>query len=195
MSTEESLSRIEKEIKKKQTHMYHIVAVDKNFGIGKDNGLPWPKNKEDMRLFRTLTVGKTVVMGKNTYESLPLKPLTRYPSMGSTRRLPHRTNVVFSDSIIKEKSFVYTLNKFEGTYVCNDLSVFDQYNPLLGSEVFFIGGESIYRQTADLIDMIYLVQFNEEYDCDTFYPTDHIEDMTLVDTIKYDSFSMKIYKR
>ena len=65
--------------------IFQIVAVDSNLGIGKDNKIPW-KNKEDMNLFKTLTIGKTVVMGRNTWDSLP----DRF------RPLPNRFNVILS---------------------------------------------------------------------------------------------------
>lgn len=60
---------------------YIIAAVDVNNGIGKNNRLPWPRHKEDMQMFRDLTTGQVVIMGRKTYESIG-------------HQLPNRTNLI-----------------------------------------------------------------------------------------------------
>lgn len=62
-----------------------IVAIDSKNGIGKNNSIPW-KIKEDLQFFKKMTSGGTVIIGRKTWESLPVKPL------------PNRTNIVLSGS-------------------------------------------------------------------------------------------------
>jgi dihydrofolate reductase len=62
-----------------------VVAVARNGVIGKDGGLPW-RVSSDLKLFRRLTIGKPVIMGRNTWESLPVKPLPGRPNIVITRR-------------------------------------------------------------------------------------------------------------
>jgi dihydrofolate reductase len=169
--------------------IYHIVAVDKNGGIGKDNGLPWKHNKSDMRLFKTLTMGKTVIMGRNTWESLPDRKL----KYSTTKALQGRSNVVVSYSMAGKLE--YQLNKHQGVYITKDLSIITQECPLLSDERFVIGGESLYTQTMDMVDMIYLTRIDDEYECDTFYPIDQLDSFDLISSIKYDSFTLEVYKR
>ena len=69
--------------------MKAIFAVDANFGIGKNGTLPWPKNKDDFAWFREHTLGKTIVMGRRTWDD-PAFP----------KPLPKRTNVVVTSSPI-----------------------------------------------------------------------------------------------
>jgi len=64
-----------------------IVAVDEHWGIGKDGTMPWPHLSEDLKRFKKLTDGSMIVMGKNTWLSLPKRPL------------PGRENVVISRTL------------------------------------------------------------------------------------------------
>ena len=66
-----------------------VVAVARNGVIGRDGGLPW-RVSSDLRLFRRLTMGKPVIMGRNTWESLPVKPLPGRPNIVITRRAGFR---------------------------------------------------------------------------------------------------------
>src|SRR5665648_396272 len=100
-----------------------IVAVSEDLGIGKDNELLW-QISEDMKRFKRLTSGNTVIMGKKTWESLPRRPL------------PGRKNIVLTDVLnecidnsITAYSIEDALNKCEK-----------------GEEIFVIGGGSVYRQ-------------------------------------------------
>jgi dihydrofolate reductase len=62
-----------------------VVAVARNGVIGKDGGLPW-RVSSDLKLFKRLTMGKPVIMGRNTWDSLPVKPLPGRPNIVITRR-------------------------------------------------------------------------------------------------------------
>ena len=100
-----------------------IVAVSDDWGIGKDNELLW-HIPEDLRRFKQLTMGKCVIMGKRTWESLPRKPL------------PGRNNIVITDiphECIDCSVTAYSIEDALGK--CNR-----------DEEIFVIGGGSVYRQ-------------------------------------------------
>ena len=130
-----------------------IVAVDKNFGIGLNNNLPW-NYKSDMKFFREITKGcgnNAVVMGKNTYLSIG-------------RPLPGRKNIILSTSL---KDVSKNIDIFQNI---NDLCEFCKDKNY--DSIWIIGGESIYRQFLELklVNVIYLTEINEIYECDTFFP-------------------------
>lgn len=120
-----------------------IVAVDEHGGIGKDNQLPW-RNKADMNWFRTMTIGGTVVMGRNTWKSLGEKPLK------------DRLNIVLS-------------TKYVNRYTENVCFLKDLPNQFIQKDTFVIGGEFTYNTLASKCDTIYLSKIPGIYDCDTFF--------------------------
>jgi len=126
-----------------------IVAVDKKWGIGKNNGL-LVSISDDLKRFKALTLDKVVVMGYNTLISLP-----------GQKPLKNRTNIVLTSKKIE----------IEGAIVVNDLSALK--NVLRGyslEDVFIIGGESVYRQFVDFCDYAYITYIDKEYDADRFFP-------------------------
>jgi dihydrofolate reductase len=125
-----------------------IVAIAGNKAIGANNSLLW-KLPNDMKRFRKLTTGHTVIMGRKTFESLP------------NGALPNRTNVVITKN--KEATF-------ENCKVFNNIQdAIKEYNS--GDEVFIIGGASIYSQTIDLADKLYVTQIHHLFgNADTFFP-------------------------
>ncbi len=126
-----------------------VVAVDKNGGIGKDNKMPW-HFKEDMKYFRNLTWGHTVIMGRKTYESLP----------ESFRPLPGRKNVVLtSNSAFQVPDGVVVITKPQ------DIKSF-----CTGEECFVIGGAVTYKLFLPLADKLYVTHIEAEYDTDTVFP-------------------------
>ena len=122
-----------------------IAAVDENGGLGKDNKLMW-SYPEDMKFFKETTMGKVVIMGRKTYESIG-KPLKG------------RTNVVIS----RDLRF-----KPEGVYVRSLENVFEGI--LVGAEVIVIGGGEIYKQMLPYATTIYLTRISGNYEADTFFP-------------------------
>ena len=105
-----------------------LVAVSPEGIIGKDNSIPWHYSA-DLKRFKRLTLGKTVIMGRRTWESLPVKPL------------PDRRNIVITQS---------SLNEVE----C--FSSIDDALATCEGDVWFIGGAGIYQEAlgkADIIDM------------------------------------------
>ncbi|MGL5712052.1 MAG: dihydrofolate reductase [Cetobacterium sp.] len=129
-----------------------ISAVDKNNGIGYKNGLLYTI-KEDLELFRKLTKDNVVVMGRNTWLSLP----ERY------RPLPHRVNYVISDIGMDLPDDVGLLGNV------NEIADLPAKHP--GKTIFVIGGASIYRQTIDVVDALFITHIDLEAEfVDTYFP-------------------------
>lgn len=125
-----------------------IAAIGKNNEIGKRNELLWHM-PEDMKYFRRVTSGHTVIMGQKTFEALG-KPL------------PNRKNIVLT----KEKDF-----KAEGVEISNSLEKTVASLKNSDEEVFIIGGGQIYKQAMDMADKLYITHVDmEDKDADTFFP-------------------------
>lgn len=127
-----------------------IVAVDKNWAIGKNNKMMW-SIPADMRFFREKTTGHVVVMGRKTLESFP-----------NGLPLKQRTNIVLSrdrNYQVKGALAVHTMEAL--------LEHLKGYAP---EEIFIIGGESIYRQFLPYCDTAYVTKIDHAYDADTHFP-------------------------
>lgn len=124
-----------------------IAAVGKNNELGLDNHLIF-NIPGDLKFFRNITLGKTVIMGRKTYESIG-KPL------------PKRINIVVSNSL-KETDGITIINSFE--------EVLEKY---LNSEeeVFIIGGESLYNYFINYAQNIYLTKVYANADADKYFPS------------------------
>ncbi len=127
--------------------LYHVVAMAENRVIGKDNRLPWHFSS-DLKHFKQLTMGQTIIMGRKTFQSIGAKPL------------PGRENFVLSREV-KIKT-VPNLRFFD--------SLEDTLKNVLTHKTFIIGGASIFKETMSLVDGIYLTQIHKDYEGDTFYP-------------------------
>jgi dihydrofolate reductase len=122
-----------------------IVAIAKNNAIGKDNKLLWYL-PNDLKHFKDVTSGHTVIMGRKTFDSVG-KPL------------PRRRNIVVTRQDIS----------IEGCEVVKSIEA--ALTLCAGDdEVFIIGGAEIYRQSIHLTDRIYLTQIDQDFDGDTFFP-------------------------
>ncbi|XOU95050.1 MAG: dihydrofolate reductase [Candidatus Kerfeldbacteria bacterium] len=126
-----------------------IVAVAKqDRAIGSKNKLLW-EIPEDMQYFRKITAGHPVIMGQLTFESIGMP-------------LPKRLNIVLSlDKNYKADGVTIASSIEEGIKIAKEN---DQ------EEIFVIGGASIYKQTIDLIDRLYVTEVEGEYEADTFFP-------------------------
>jgi dihydrofolate reductase len=133
---------------KPKIHM--IAAVAKNNVIGKSNDLPW-YIPEDLKKFKDLTLGKTVLMGRKTYESI----LNR---LG--KPLPNRKHIV----ITKDQAYEA---KHPDVVVLHDLN---QALDGLKDDVMVIGGGEIYKQMMDLADVLHITHVHKDIEGDTFFP-------------------------
>ncbi len=123
-----------------------IVAVSENNVIGKDNKLIWHL-PADLKLFKTLTMGHHMIMGRKTYESIG-------------KALPGRTSIV----VTHQPSYTA-----EGCIVVNSLQ--DAFAKASGdTEVFIIGGDGIFKQSLNFANKIYLTKIYHSFEGDTFFP-------------------------
>lgn len=157
------------------TEIIIIAAVAKNGVIGKDGKLPW-NIKEDLEHFKELTLNHTIIMGRKTFESLPIKPLP------------------------KRKTIVVTRNNIEGydgkLVVKKTINEAIEYAKNRGDEkIFLIGGQSIYREGLDYADKIELTHIKKDYEGDTFFPTIDKTKWKLVKTEDKKEYSFDSYIR
>ena len=126
-----------------------IIACDPHGGIGLNNKLPWEHLEGDLPRFKELTTGNTVVMGRNTWDSLPRKPL------------PNRRNIVVSRTLKQE-------NVPEGVEVINHINSFFYKNMTSEEKIFIIGGAKLIETTLAYVSRIHLSVTKELYECDTY---------------------------
>lgn len=133
-----------------------VVAIDNNKAIGKNNQLLWHL-PNDLKFFKRITSGHTVIMGRKTYDSIG-KPL------------PNRRNIV----ITRQNNL-----KIEGTEICNSLEQALE-NCSNEEEVFIIGGAEIFKQALSITDKVYLTKVDHVFDADTYLSGFSIEDWNIV---------------
>ena len=123
-----------------------IAAIGQNNELGKNNDLIWYL-PNDLKFFKETTIGKTVLMGKNTFYSLP-------------KVLPNRKNIVITDTYI-DNAYIeqYTLDEFYEKYKDSD------------EEIFIIGGASMYNHFIDKALELYLTEIEASSEADVFFPT------------------------
>lgn len=124
-----------------------IVAVSDNGVIGYENDLPW-RLSSDLKRFKSITMGHSILMGRKTFESLP-------------KLLPGRKTVILT------RQLDY---KFEGAIVVDSLgAAIDVCRE--EPEAFVIGGAEIYHQALSLADRLYLTKVHAEIKGDTYFPS------------------------
>ncbi len=135
---------------KKTVKLAIIVATANNRVIGADNALPW-RLPEDLKYFRSVTLGKPLIMGRKTYESIG-------------RPLPGRTNIVVSSRPDWRLEGAYVVGSLEQAIACAG-------NHLDSSgEVMIIGGEQLYLRSLPVVDRIYLTKIKLTVEGDAFFP-------------------------
>lgn len=152
-----------------------IAAIGKNRELGRGNDLIW-HIKEDLKNFKNLTMGKYIVMGKNTYESLP-------------KHLEGRKYIVLSSS----------LSEIENGLLFNDFNKLLEFIKNVDEEVMIIGGSSIYKLFLPFADKLYLTEIDSEEKADVYFPDFNKEDYecNVVSTSEVDGlkYSFVIYER
>ncbi|WP_085904151.1 dihydrofolate reductase [Kiloniella majae] len=137
-----------------------IVAHGKNRAIGKDNVMPW-HIPGDLKFFKAQTMGKPVIMGRKTFQSIG-------------RPLPGRLNIV----ITRDENF-----KAEGVRLSSSLEdalklAREEVRRLGGDELMIIGGAQIYTQSIDMVDRLYITEVDMEPEADAFFPETKAEEWT-----------------
>lgn len=138
-----------------------IVAIAEKNAIGKDNELLC-HIPGDLKRFKNITSGKTVIMGLNTFKSLPKGPL------------PNRRNIVITNlkgQKIEGCDMAYSIE--EAVEMCN-----------ADEENFIIGGGSIYRQFLPLADKLYITKIHHDFNADTFFPEIDYSQWKLIESEK-----------
>ena len=155
-----------------------IVAMTDKGVIGKGNDLPWHL-PEDLKHFKKTTMSNIILMGRKTFESIG-KPL------------PGRKNFILSsnpESIspeIREKENVFVFKSFQ--------EAFDAASRL-EEQLFIIGGASVYRETINHADRLYISKVRENYPGDVFFPDYDKSDWILTATEEFIGFTLEIYDR
>jgi dihydrofolate reductase len=164
---------------KGKKHISIVVAVAEKMAIGNNNQLLCHL-PDDLKMFKNLTAGHTVVMGKNTWHSLPFKPL------------PNRQNIVITD--IKDEIFEGAISAF---------SIEDAISKMPDNEESFVmGGAMVYRQFMPLAGRLYITRVHHDFEADTYFPDIEEEVWSLVSAKDHASdekhlypFTYEVYER
>lgn len=153
-----------------------IVAHDHNHVIGYENGMPWHL-PGDLQYFKQKTMGKPMIMGRKTFESIG-------------RPLPGRRNIVVTRDANYRADGIETATSIEEALaLAGDVP-----------EIMIIGGEQIFRLSMELTDRIYITKINHSFKGDTFFPT-YTDDFVLVSSQEPETapegytFQYQIYER
>lgn len=145
--------RLELALTRSSVKLSLIVARSRNGVIGKNGDLPW-RLADDLAFFKSATIDSAIIMGRQTWESLPKRPL------------PGRDNIVLSR---------------DWTYQAEGARVFTAIAPALeagkalsrargSKEAFVIGGETLYSSTISVADLMYITEVDAEIDGDAYFP-------------------------
>jgi dihydrofolate reductase len=153
-----------------------IVAVSRNGVIGRDNQLPWHL-PEDLKFFKSVTMGKPILMGRKTFESIG-------------RPLPGRTNIVISRDPQWDSAGVEVAQSLEaalqlGREACHAAGA---------EEIMVIGGEQIYRMSLPLADRLYLTQVDAEIEGDAYFPVVDFDDWRQVSEVIPEAYDDHSYR-
>ena len=136
-----------------------IVAMAANRAIGRNGDLIW-HNSRDLKQFKKITSGHTVIMGYKTYLSLP-----------NQKALPNRRNIILSSRLDKApEGFEVVRSIPEALELVKD-----------EDEVFVMGGGMVYEQFLPFADRLYLTRIGKEFEADTYFPYINFDEWELVD--------------
>lgn len=143
-----------------------IMAVDLDWGVGKNGTLPWPANKEDLLQFKNKTTGHVVIMGSNTWDD-PCFPAP----------LKNRTNVVVTSDPNKYMGIAH--ETITGDVKERIIEIANNLSETHGKDVWIIGGPNLLDQCWVIIEEFHLTMVNGRYDCDKHLGFPH-DDFTLI---------------
>jgi dihydrofolate reductase len=139
--------------------MKAIIAMAKNRVIGKNGGLPWPSIKEDFKHFKEFTTGKTLIVGKNTFDTLPL--------------LKNRECLVLTKPVEAIDAYItnqYLVNNNAMTGQMITMEDVESYSQFRKDYLIVAGGAKTYVKLLPYITEFYVTHVNGNYDGDTFMP-------------------------
>ena len=148
----------------------HLIwAQEINGGIGKDGKLPWHIS-EDLRNFKSLTLNSTIIMGRKTWESLPIRPLSK------------RRNIVLSSKK------VFNVECYTSVKGCIEKLIDDGIDKL-----FVIGGSTVYHNFIHRADKLHITQVNEmTQGIDTYFPVTMLKIKKQFEKINETELSKKV---
>ena len=146
--------------------MKAIVAMAKNRVIGKNSALPWPSIKEDFKHFKEFTTGKTLIVGKNTFDTLPL--------------LKNRECLVLTKPVEAIDAYItnqYLVNNNAMTGQMITMEDIESYSQFRKDYLIVVGGAKTYVKLLPYITEFYVTHVNGNYDGDIFMPAfEHLFD-------------------
>ena len=148
-----------------------ISAMTKQFVIGKGNALPW-NIPDELKNFKRLTQGSTVIMGRRTYESIG-------------RPLPNRNNIVLSPPDWH----------VAGVSVCQSIDESLNIARTFGKDIFIIGGAQTYAQFLPLAQRLFISYIKHDYEGDVFFPAFDLSEWNIVERVDYPEFEVVTYER
>jgi len=138
-----------------------IFAMSENRVIGKNNQLPWHL-PADLKHFKKITLGKPILMGRKTYESIG-------------RPLPGRCNVIITKDIDYQAPGCVVVNSIEQALATTKES----------DEIFVMGGALLYQAMLPLIQRLYMTIIHQPFDGDTFFPLLNQDDWQEIERVDY----------
>jgi len=139
--------------------MKAIIAMAQNRVIGKNGGLPWPNIKEDFKHFKEFTMGKTLIVGKNTFDTLPL--------------LKNRECLILTKPVDDIDAYItnqYMVNNNAMTGQMITMEDVESYSRFRKGYLIVAGGAKTYVKLLPYITEFYVTHVNGTYDGDTFMP-------------------------
>ena len=147
-------------------NMEAILAYDLNNGISKNGIIPW-KSKTDLNFFYNITKGNIVIMGRNTFFSLP----------DNCRPLKNRVNIVltnnpirysYDEKYIKTHELIFTNNEIIHEEIMQNPNKYNQMYPFLNTnfKIIIIGGKQIYEKYFPLCKTVWVTRIKNNYQCD-----------------------------
>ena len=156
-----------------------LFAIDEQGGMGANDDLPWPHNKDDMMWFKKTTEHQVVVMGRKTWES-----------EGMPKPLPKRHNVIITHNFLPREDIV----QIRGNVVDGLQFIQDKFKDE-DVDVFVIGGPDILMQARPALDKIYLTRIPGEYFCDSYIDIDgFLSKFELINTHELGSCKVEEYE-
>jgi dihydrofolate reductase len=138
-----------------------IAALSENNVIGIRNKIPW-HIKRDMQRFRELTINHPVIMGRNTYESIPLR----------FRPLPQRKNIVLSSTLVSPNGVYVARTVEEALRLAED------------KDAYIIGGRSLYESFIPVADKMEITRIHRHFEGDIYFPEVNWNEWKLVNEEK-----------
>lgn len=163
--------------------MEAILALDNKNGLSKENKIPW-NCKKDLKFFYDTTVNNIVIMGKNTYFSLPER----------IRPLKNRLNIVLTskpelylEDTSTHNKVIFTNHETIYNTILNNREKFRNSYPFLNRnfKIYIIGGKQLYEKFIPLCQTVWISRIKNDYSCDLFLDYDFENEFKEVKEVKY----------